>query len=68
MLFRSKLKLYCTESNVAEAWTRREDDPGRRLSRHKAYEHYIVDELVPYIYEDCRSPGIPIAVSGTPSG
>jgi len=63
-----RLKLYCTESNVAETWTRKDADPGRRLMRHRAYESYVVRELVPFIHDDCRTPGIPIACSGTSLG
>jgi len=68
LLAEGRLKLYCTESNVAEAWTRRESDPAWRLSRHQAFERYVVDELVPLIREDCRSPRIPVSVSGTSLG
>jgi esterase/lipase superfamily enzyme len=63
-----KIKLYCTESNVAEAWTRRENPPAWRIQRHQAYERYVVNELAPYIRTDCRSETIPIAVTGTSLG
>jgi esterase/lipase superfamily enzyme len=63
-----QLKVYCTESNVAEAWTRREGDPAWRLSRHAAFERYVVEELVPLIQADCRTADIPIAVGGTSLG
>lgn len=63
-----KIKLYCTESNVAETWTRKDGDPARRLQRHRAFESYVLQELVPFIREDCRSPEIPLAVSGTSLG
>jgi len=63
-----KLKLYCTESNVAEAWTHRDSDPAWRIQRHMAFERYIVDELVPLIREDCNTRDIPVAVSGTSLG
>jgi esterase/lipase superfamily enzyme len=63
-----KLKLYCTESNVAEAWTRRDSDAAWRIQRHMAFEQYVVQELVPFIREDCRSTDIPVAVSGTSLG
>jgi len=63
-----RLKLYCTESNVAEAWTRRESDPAWRIQRHQAFEAYVAEELAPYIREDCHTPDIPIAVSGTSLG
>ena len=63
-----KLKLYCTESNVAEAWTRKDRNPAWRIERHKAFEQYIVRELVPFIRADCRSETIPIASTGTSMG
>lgn len=64
-----KIKLYCTESNVAEAWTRKEEGtPAQRVQKHLAYEQYVLGELVPWIREDCRSPEIPIAVTGTSLG
>ena len=63
-----KLKLYCTESNVAEAWTCRDADPAWRIQRHMDFERYIVDELVPLIRDDCETRDIPVAVSGTSLG
>jgi len=63
-----RLKLYCTETNVAEAWTRREGDPHWRIQRHMAFERYVVQELAPWIREDCRTPTIPIATTGTSLG
>jgi esterase/lipase superfamily enzyme len=63
-----RLKLFCSESNVAEAWTRKENDPAWRIQRHQAFESYVVDELVPFIRKDCRSPDIPVAVTGTSLG
>jgi esterase/lipase superfamily enzyme len=63
-----RLKVYCVESNVAEAWTRKENDPAWRIKRHMTYEQFIVRELVPWIREDCRSPEIRIAVTGCSMG
>ena len=63
-----RLKLYCTESNVAEAWTSRDADPAWRIQRHMDYERYIVDELVPLIRGDCQTEDIPVAVSGASLG
>ncbi len=63
-----RLKVYCVESNVAEAWTRKENDPAWRIKRHMAYEQFIVRELVPWIREDCRSPEIRVAVTGCSMG
>lgn len=63
-----KIKLYCSESNVAEAWTRREGDVAWRQWRHRLFEQYVVNELVPWIREDCQSPGIRLALAGTSLG
>jgi esterase/lipase superfamily enzyme len=63
-----RLKLYCTESNVAEAWTRKEQAPDWRIRRHQVFEQYVLDELVPWIQADCHTPGIPIGVAGCSLG
>jgi esterase/lipase superfamily enzyme len=63
-----RLKLYCPESNIAEAWTRREGDAAWRIQRHIAYERWVVETLVPKIREDCQSPGIPISAAGASLG
>ncbi len=63
-----RLKLYCTESNVAEGWTRKTAPPEWRIRQHMAFERYVMEELVPLIRADCRSPDIRIAVTGTSMG
>jgi esterase/lipase superfamily enzyme len=64
-----RLKLYCAESNVAEAWTQRNHhDSGWRIRRHHDYERYVLQELVPFIREDCRSPQARIAATGCSLG
>ncbi len=63
-----RIKLYCTESNVSESWTRRTDPAQWRIKRHQAYEQYITQELVPRIRADCHTPDILIAVTGTSMG
>jgi esterase/lipase superfamily enzyme len=68
LLAGGRLKLYCTESNVAEAWTRKENPPEHRIRRHQAFEAYVLEELLPWIHADCRTPGIPVGVSGCSLG
>lgn len=63
-----KIKLYCPESNVAEAWTREENPPWWRIRRHMAYERCVMETVVPFIYEDCQTPGIPINITGASLG
>src|SRR5690606_34869671 len=64
LLEAGRLKLYCPESNVAEAWTRKEGDAAGRIQRHVAYERWVVETLVPKIREDCQSSALPLAVAG----
>jgi len=63
-----RIKLYCTESNVSESWADWDAHPEVRLDRHRAFERYVLDELVPMIREDCRTPDIPIALAGASLG
>ncbi len=63
-----KLKLYCPESNVSQAWTDRETDPRLRIRRHLAYEQFILSDLVPAIRHDCGNDEIRIATSGASLG
>ena len=68
LLRSGRIKLYCPESNVAEAWTRKETDPEWRIQRHGLYERFVTETLVPWIREDCRTPTIPIATTGCSLG
>lgn len=49
-----RIRLICPESNVAEAWTHG-GHPHDRLDRHRAYERFIAEELIPA--ELAKSPG-----------
>lgn len=62
-----RLKLYCVESNVSRSWL--SDAPAAvRLDRHMAYERFVLEELVPWIDADCRTPGIPLTACGVSFG
>ncbi|MGC6492450.1 MAG: esterase family protein [Myxococcota bacterium] len=63
-----RLKLYCPESNVAAAWTRREEAPHLKHLRHQRYEAWILETLVPAIEADCRTAQIPIGTVGCSLG
>jgi len=62
-----KIKVYCTESNVSQSWNH-DGDPNERVQQHRRFEHYVVNELKAFIYQDCRSGGLPIAVAGCSLG
>jgi len=63
-----RIKLYCPETNVAEAWTRGAGHPAARLERHRAYEDFVVHELVPAIRADCHLPHARLAITGASVG
>lgn len=68
MIHSGKIKLYCPESNVAETWTNKDADPRWRIGRHKAYESFVLDDLVPAVRADCNSDNIRIAAAGASVG
>jgi len=56
------IQLFCPESNVSVAWTG-EGHPSWRLDRHREYEQFISEELVPFIWNTSdRRPGRLITV------
>lgn len=63
-----RIKVYCPESNVAEAWTRKETPLAWRLERHAAYERFVLDELVPFVRRDCAGADVPLTAFGCSLG
>ncbi len=55
LLQAGKIKLYCPESNVAEAFTR-EGNPAEKIAAHERYERFILETMVPFIRKDCNLP------------
>ncbi|MSP55104.1 MAG: hypothetical protein EXR69_05800 [Myxococcales bacterium] len=62
-----KIKLYCPESNVSEAWTGTKD-PAWRISRHVAYEKFVTTELLEFIRHDCNMEHVAPPVMGCSLG
>ena len=56
LIDRGRITLYCPESNVSEAWTGPEQ-PSWRLGRHRAYERFIAEELIPHAQAEVGSTG-----------
>ncbi len=54
-----KVKVFSINSINNEAWMNRQVHPGHRAWRQKLYNDYLVDEVVPYIWNSCQGkPGI----------
>lgn len=64
-----KLKIYCPESNISETWTNKQHDLGHKAARHRAYEEFILGDLVPWIRADCAAPPeLRVAATGASLG
>lgn len=67
LLAQGRMKIYCPETNVSRSFT----GPGGvedRMAHHRAYESFVMNTLVPFIREDCRSEDVPIVATGCSIG
>ena len=53
LLEAGRLKAYCVDSFDHESWSNQSIPLEERARRHGFYERWILDEVVPWIYEDC---------------
>ncbi len=60
-------KLYSINSVNAESWLNPHIPPRERILRHVAYNRYVTEEVVPFIYADCRGR-VPIVTAGASLG
>ncbi|MQA79091.1 MAG: esterase [Streptosporangiales bacterium] len=51
-----KVKLYCVDSHDAATWSDRSQPLEERARRHAAYESWILDQVVPFVHDDCGGP------------
>jgi esterase/lipase superfamily enzyme len=61
LLEAGRIKLYCVGSLDAESWSDRNIPLEERARRHQAYEAWILDEIVPWVRDDCGGAGELIA-------
>lgn len=53
LLAAGRVKLYCVDSLDAESWSNRDIPLEERARRHRFYESWILEQVVPRIREDC---------------
>lgn len=51
-----RVKVYCVESFDAGSWVDKSLPIEERARRHGAYENWVLDRVVPFIYDDCGGP------------
>jgi esterase/lipase superfamily enzyme len=67
LLEAGRVKLYCVDSYDAESWSNRGAPLEQRAHAHGRYESWILDQVVPWISEDCGGPQ-EIATTGVSLG
>jgi esterase/lipase superfamily enzyme len=63
-----KVKLFCVNSVNNESWYNKQAHPRHRSWMQAMYDAYVADEVVPFVFDQCRSPGIGIATTGASFG
>ena len=53
LLDAGRLKVYCVDSYDAQSWSDQNIPVEERARRHGRYESWILDQVVPWIYQDC---------------
>ena len=63
-----RVKVFCVGSNNHESFLNNRAHPFHRSWRQRLFDEYIRDEVVPFIYAACQTPGIPITTMGASMG
>jgi esterase/lipase superfamily enzyme len=57
LLGAGRVKIYCVDSFDDESWSNRGIPLEERARRHQFYESWIIDQVVPFIRDDCGGAG-----------
>ena len=61
---RGLVQLFCVDSVDAESWYNKQIPPAARAARHTQYDHYLLDEVLPF---SARRNGTPFVIATGPS-
>jgi esterase/lipase superfamily enzyme len=67
LLAAGRMKIYCPESNVSRSFSG-QGSLEERMAHHHAYERFVLETLVPFIRDDCRSPEATMVGTGCSVG
>jgi esterase/lipase superfamily enzyme len=67
-IYAGRVKVYSINSINRESWMNDRMHPADRARRQAQYDSYVAEEVVPFIWDNCRTPGIGIATSGASFG
>ncbi|MEM7343135.1 MAG: alpha/beta hydrolase-fold protein [Chloroflexota bacterium] len=68
LIEQGKIKVYCPAGLDHETWLNQEADPHWQAVRYNDYQDFIINNLVPTIRFDCRTPDIRIGLTGCSLG
>lgn len=68
LLSAGRIKIYSPDSVAGRVWFNREGSPEHRMAMQHHYHEWIRHEVVPAIYMDCKTDGIPIWTAGASIG
>lgn len=63
-----RVKIFCVASNNHDSFLNRGAHPSHRSWRHRLFDDYIRNEVIPFIHSHCQSPGIGITTTGMSLG
>jgi esterase/lipase superfamily enzyme len=63
-----RVKVFCVNTVNNESWYNKAAHPRHRSYVQAMYDAYIAFEVVPFIHDNCRTPGIAITTSGSSFG
>ena len=63
-----RVKIFCVGSNNSDSFMNRRAHPSHRSWRHRLFDEYVRDEVVPFIHQHCQTPGIAISTMGASLG
>jgi esterase/lipase superfamily enzyme len=63
-----KVKLFCVSSVNNQSWYDKGAHPRHRSYVQALYDAYLADEVVPFVRDHCRTPGIGITTTGASFG
>jgi esterase/lipase superfamily enzyme len=67
-LDQGRIKIYSCDSVAGRAMLAEEGSPQHRMWMMNQFQEYVRHELVPWIWNDCQTPGLGIATAGASIG
>ncbi|HSP07316.1 MAG TPA: alpha/beta hydrolase-fold protein [Acidobacteriota bacterium] len=63
-----RIKVFSIDSINKHSWMSKETHPAERARRQALYDSYVYEEVAPFIWDHCKTPGIRICTSGASFG